>query len=654
MATIAEIRQQYPQYKDMTDQQLADSLHQKFYSDMPREQFNQKVGFTPRGTGEYAAGLVDQFIQGAPVVGPAMQNASAAITAAAAPLYSETGDTSFTDRYAANRDFLRGRTKEFAQDNPIASTTANVAGALTALVALTRGNPQIAMQLGLTGPLGQQILRGALTGAGINAVDSTARGGDEWDALRAAGVGTALGVGGPLAVAGISKGVNAAGNVVRSAVAPFARSADDVAAGKVGTALARDGMDEVALNARVAELGPDGMLADASPNLRQQASTIAATPGRGQQIVRDAIRTRAEAAGDRVEQAATDALGQKANIAELTDDIIRRRKEAAAPLYEQAYATPFNPSPTILNILETPAGKTAQQYARVLSENEQVPFAMDVRGMDLIKRSFDDLEKAAKSKGAMNEARILGNMRTRLVAEVDAAVPKFKEARATFENESAIKDALENGSDVFNRKLNPAQLRKELSEMSEAEREAYLTGVRGILADIVGTARNDALAARQLFQRGYNREKLELLIGKQESDKFLNSLRSEGNFAGTEARVTNNSETAARAFGRADIEGLTPDLSMRGAFQAGGVGGLLRTGAVNLVEKALEAVRGRRNEDIQTAMATLLTARGVDRNAAIARLFQEARQIDRTGNYARQLGQILAGVRATQPVLSNR
>lgn len=44
MATIAEIRAQYPQYADMPDAALADALHSKFYSDMPRAEFNAKVG----------------------------------------------------------------------------------------------------------------------------------------------------------------------------------------------------------------------------------------------------------------------------------------------------------------------------------------------------------------------------------------------------------------------------------------------------------------------------------------------------------------------------------------------------------------------------------------------------------------------------------
>src|SRR5262245_30977249 len=45
MATLAELRQQTGDaYNDMSDQQLADALYQKHYSDMPREEFDAKVG----------------------------------------------------------------------------------------------------------------------------------------------------------------------------------------------------------------------------------------------------------------------------------------------------------------------------------------------------------------------------------------------------------------------------------------------------------------------------------------------------------------------------------------------------------------------------------------------------------------------------------
>ena len=39
---IQEFRQQYPQYNDLSDQALADSLYNKHYSDMDRQEFDSK------------------------------------------------------------------------------------------------------------------------------------------------------------------------------------------------------------------------------------------------------------------------------------------------------------------------------------------------------------------------------------------------------------------------------------------------------------------------------------------------------------------------------------------------------------------------------------------------------------------------------------
>ena len=46
MATLAEVRSQYPQYNDMPDVAVADALHQKFYADIPKDQFYKQVGLT--------------------------------------------------------------------------------------------------------------------------------------------------------------------------------------------------------------------------------------------------------------------------------------------------------------------------------------------------------------------------------------------------------------------------------------------------------------------------------------------------------------------------------------------------------------------------------------------------------------------------------
>ena len=44
---IQEIRQKYPQYNDLSDEQLADGFHSKFYSDISKEDFYKSLGVNP-------------------------------------------------------------------------------------------------------------------------------------------------------------------------------------------------------------------------------------------------------------------------------------------------------------------------------------------------------------------------------------------------------------------------------------------------------------------------------------------------------------------------------------------------------------------------------------------------------------------------------
>lgn len=47
MATLEDIRKQYPQYADISDEQLAKGFHSKFYSDIPFTEFSAQIGFKP-------------------------------------------------------------------------------------------------------------------------------------------------------------------------------------------------------------------------------------------------------------------------------------------------------------------------------------------------------------------------------------------------------------------------------------------------------------------------------------------------------------------------------------------------------------------------------------------------------------------------------
>ena len=67
MATIAEIRSQFPQYSDLSDEQLAQGLHQKFYSDIPYEQFKQQVGLTATAPAQPPSRTEQMFGLGSPI-----------------------------------------------------------------------------------------------------------------------------------------------------------------------------------------------------------------------------------------------------------------------------------------------------------------------------------------------------------------------------------------------------------------------------------------------------------------------------------------------------------------------------------------------------------------------------------------------------------
>jgi hypothetical protein len=47
---IQQIRSQYPQYNDLSDKQLADALHSKFYSDLPIQDYYNRIRFAPESS----------------------------------------------------------------------------------------------------------------------------------------------------------------------------------------------------------------------------------------------------------------------------------------------------------------------------------------------------------------------------------------------------------------------------------------------------------------------------------------------------------------------------------------------------------------------------------------------------------------------------
>ena len=58
MASLSEIRSKYPEYGYLSDPELADAMHKKFYADMPREEFDKRVGLRQTTKPEMTTGEV--------------------------------------------------------------------------------------------------------------------------------------------------------------------------------------------------------------------------------------------------------------------------------------------------------------------------------------------------------------------------------------------------------------------------------------------------------------------------------------------------------------------------------------------------------------------------------------------------------------------
>ncbi|MEP7454307.1 hypothetical protein [Phyllobacterium sp. SB3] len=213
MTTIADIREKYPQYDDLSDTQLADAFHKKFYADMPREEFDLKIGLSPAAKetqarlkgdeGEYTA-FGQNFAEGVPVIGPWLKerylDADAWLDTHLPT--SMVGRDTTGQSWEEARKYSEDAGKSSEKYHPWASTAGELSGAAAgtgALMALPGGAAAFGARSipGLSGipAFAARVGLGTTTGATLGGVDAAAR--DE-DVAQGAMTGGAFGAAGPV------------------------------------------------------------------------------------------------------------------------------------------------------------------------------------------------------------------------------------------------------------------------------------------------------------------------------------------------------------------------------------------------------------------------------------------------------------------------
>lgn len=352
MASISEIRQKYPQYDDLSDEQLADAMHRKFYSDMPRADFDAKIGFKPvagqhlsfeegqamldqenraermqGGSGSFGAAATS-YINGMPVAGPMLLGATQRGAAALSSAVNGKG-------YDENLKEAQALTQAAQEAHLKISTTAGVTGAVAGTLPMVIAAPAA---FGAGG--GGLIARSALSSLGgtvVGGTDAAVRsGGNLEDTGWGAAAGFGLGAAGPTVGKMIGAGARKVMDAYRTAQAAKAAGTKSATVAKLAKMIGGDGFDEAAMRTRLGELGPEGMIADLGPNAQTSAAAIAAKPGRGQEVVRSALEARRAGANARVSNVIEETMGRNV-VPSFVDKGIKANQGVLGPEYQRLF-----------------------------------------------------------------------------------------------------------------------------------------------------------------------------------------------------------------------------------------------------------------------------------------------------------------------------
>lgn len=489
--------------------------------------------------------------------------------------------------YDTNLAAERTKDKAFEAEYPVAATAAQIGGGL-----LTGG-------AGAAKAAGAQALKAIPTfakataaGAGVGALTGfgSAEGGLgnrlEGGATGGA-VGGVVGAAAPFAL----KAIGTAVSPITSRFQP----AEKLAQSKIAQALERDGLTPDAVSARMKDLGPDAVLADAGgENLMGLTRAAASIPGKTKNVAADVLNARQEGQGARILAGAERNLDNTADFYSNVDDLIARRESAARPLYDKVMK-PDNlvpedkfaaiaSDPFMANTIKSVKGDDLYGMSDLADNSLPV--------LDAAKKRLDDLIESAKRGGENNRARLLTERKQALVGAADEAFPDYAAARAAWEGPSRAMDALNQGREFI--KSDAEVTVKAMAKMSDTDQEFFRAGVVRQIRDSLYNTDDGVNAVRRLFGNKMKREKLAAAFPDERSFRdFERTMQNEATFFQTRAKVLQGSRTTPLKEEIDDMGGgglLGPTVAAAARGNLMGAAGNLMGAAMNRLSAPRESV----------------------------------------------------------------
>lgn len=173
-----------------------------------------------------------------------------------------------------------------------------------------------------------------------------------------------------------------------------------------------------------------------------------------------------------------------------------------------------------------------------------------------LRRQSYNLMKSGNA-GEREVGNALLGVRNKIVEAIDEASPKidgkgsYKPALEGYRDEMHIADAFKKGHDdifISSKKIenDPSFVKKWYNGLTDAEKQAATEGARAAIHTEMGVAKNPALAGESIARSDFNKSKMEVLFGKEETEKLLNKLAVERAITNTHNKIIEGSQTAMR------------------------------------------------------------------------------------------------------------
>lgn len=568
-------------------------------------------------------------------------------------LRSKLGDEGYDQALAKIRTEYGG----FAKEHPIVQTLGEFTGGAAPGVAammIPGGQAAGAQQLGRS-TLATLARLGAI-GAGTGAVAGAgaAKEGERVGGAVAGGIlGGVTGVGVPVAL----RGAGAGARWLRERLAPSEGYIQSVATGKLGQTLRDAG-----ISPRQAETGMSvdrllqvpSRLANVSPATVDLARAVAQRTGQGAQTLERELIKQKAGARERTYQQVRRGL-QPGDYYGDEQRLVEELRAKAGPAYDLAYSAGAVDDPVVNTVLTHPTFQAAFERGRKIAESQAMAAKLrgedpskyalpelykptgeidtltntpkmvlaavpDVRTLDYVKRGLDDLIDAGykgSSSVGKGQASSLRDLRNQFVAAIDRNVPEYRDVRRMYAGDMEVLDAMRAGYNDFG-KLDHEQVAKMVANMSQAEKEAFRTGVaRNLYGSIMGPSSNRNAAQGVIGSPEMQAKLMPLFDSPAHFNLFKKALEREAQLFTEANRVLGGSQTAKTMQGREALES-QPGV---GEVVTGAITGSFWPSLVGTVARGFN--KATMTDSVAAKLADMLAAHDPHQVAAAVRLLEE-------------------------------